>query len=108
MTTPTLINSSKIATLITCKLTRMIFLLWKAQVVRILQGVKLFSYLDGTTYVPTPKITVGTGDAAKQEDKLAYEFWVTQDQAILGGLLSSMIEEALSQLTRCTDTSSQL
>lgn len=104
----TFINSSKIATTVPCKLTRTNFLLWKAQVVPILRGVKLFGYLDGTIATPTAKITVGTGEAAKVEDNPAYDAWITQDQAILGGLLSSMTEDVLSQLMRCTDTSSQL
>lgn len=103
-----LINSSKIATAITCKLTRTNYLLWKAQVVPILRGVKLFGYLDGTTRAPAEKITTGAGDAAREIDNPAYETWFTQDQAILGGLLSSMTEEVLSQLTRCTETSNQL
>ena len=103
---PPFINSSKIATAITCKLTRTNFLLWKAQVIPILRGVQLFRFLDGT--VPAAKITVGTSDAAKQENNPEYEEWVTQDQVVLGGLLSSMTEDVLSQLTRCTDTSKQL
>lgn len=102
------INSSKIATAVTCKLTRTNFLLWKAQVVPIHRGVKLFGYLDGTNAKPVEKITVGTRDATKQKDNPEYETWVTQDQVILGGLLSSMTDDVLSQLTRCTHTSHQL
>lgn len=97
-----------IATAITCKLTRTNFLLWKAQVVLILRGVQYLGFLDETSVVPATKITVGTCDAAKQENNDEYEEWVTQDQVVLGGLLSSMTEDLLYQLTRCIDTSKQL
>lgn len=82
--------------------------MWKAQVVPILRGVKLFGYLDGTTQAPTEKVTTGTGDAARQIDNPEYETWFTQDQVVLGGILSSMTEEVLSYFTRCTETSNQL
>nr|KAJ0190631.1 hypothetical protein LSAT_V11C800418970 [Lactuca sativa] len=86
------INSSKIATAVTYKLIRTNFLLWKAQVVPILEGVKLFGCLDRTMEIPTAKITVGTGEATKTKDKHAHDSWITKDQAIIGGLLSSMTE----------------
>lgn len=85
-----IIPSSKIANGVTCKLTRTNYLVWKAQVVPILRGVKLFGYPDGTTVCPPAKITVGTGETAKEEDNPAYDTWFTQDQAIARGLLSSM------------------
>lgn len=105
---PPFINSSKISTAITCKLTRTNFLLWKAQVVPILRGVQLYGYLDGTTAKPAAMVTVGTGSDAREAANPNYEPWVVQDQAILGGLLSSMTEDVLSQLTRCINTSNQL
>lgn len=90
------INSTKIATTITYKLTRTNFLLQKAQVVPILRRVQLYGFLDRTTKVPATKITFGIVDTAKQEDNRDYATWITQDQAILGGLLSSMTGEVLS------------
>nr|KAJ0185285.1 hypothetical protein LSAT_V11C900476660 [Lactuca sativa] len=102
------INSSKIATTITCKLNRSNFLLWKAQVVPILKGVQLFGYLDGSIESPTDKVTTWAGAEAREIVNPEYNSWMVQDQAIIGGLLSFMTEEVLAQLTRCTDTSSQL
>ncbi|GJX44866.1 retrotransposon protein, putative, ty1-copia subclass [Tanacetum coccineum] len=102
--TSSFINSSKIATAITCKLTRTNFLLWKAQVVPILRGVQLYGYVDGTKPMPAITRTIGTGADARQATNPDYEAWVVQDQAILGALLSSMTEDVLSQITRCTDT----
>lgn len=102
------INSSKITTAITYKLTSTNYLLWKAQVIPILRGVQLHGYLDGTTYVLAAKIIVGTNAEAKTTDNPDYQNWVVQDQTILRGLLSSMTEDVLSQLTCCTDTSKQV
>ncbi|GJX93320.1 retrotransposon protein, putative, ty1-copia subclass [Tanacetum coccineum] len=67
------LNSSKIATAITCKLTRTNFLLWKAQVVPILRGVQLYGYVDGTKPMPAITRTIGTGADARQATKSRYE-----------------------------------
>lgn len=105
---PTFVNSSKLATAITCNLTRTNFLLSKAQVVPILRGVQLYGYVDGTIAALGAKITTGTGNDATRIPNLEYETWYVQDQSIIDGLLSSMTEEVLSQITRCIDTSIQL
>lgn len=68
MAASTLFNSSKIATAITCKLSRTNYLLWKAQVVPILKGVQLYGYLDRTIPPPAAKITTGIGARAQQVD----------------------------------------
>jgi hypothetical protein len=59
------------------KLTRDNFLLWKAQVVPIIRGARLFGYLDGT--VATPDSTDAT-----------YGAWVAQDQHVLGFINASL------------------
>lgn len=100
-------TSSSFANAITCRLTRTNFLLWKAQVVPILRGIQLFGYLDGTTPMPLATVTEGTGATVRQEDNPARSAWIIQDQAILGGLLSSMTEDVLPQLT-CINTSAEV
>lgn len=65
-------------------------------VVPIFRGVQLYGFLDGTTKALKTKITIDTNDPTKQEDNPDYATWITQDQAILGGLLSSMTGEVLS------------
>lgn len=67
------ISYSKIATAITCKLTRINFLLLKAQVVPILCGVQLFGFLDGTYPTPAVNITIGTSDATRQDNNLDHK-----------------------------------
>nr|GEZ12960.1 hypothetical protein [Tanacetum cinerariifolium] len=73
------INSSKIATTISCKLTRTNFLLWKAQVVPILRGVQLYGYLDGTTPMPAAKMITRAAAEAREVDNLQHAAWVVQD-----------------------------
>lgn len=57
--------------------------------------------------MPPAMVTEGTGAAAKQVSNPVHATWVVQDQAVLGGLLSSMTEDVLPQLTRI-DTSNTL
>lgn len=109
------VKSSTIATAISCKLTRTNFLLWKAQVIPILRGVQLFGHLDGTTPAPPEKVVTEPNTAEKEATEPAktspnpdYQTWVIQDQAVIGGLLSSITEEVLPQLIRCTSTAHQL
>jgi hypothetical protein len=59
------------------KLTRDNFLLWKEQVVPIVQSAQLFEYLDGT--VTAPAATNAT-----------YGAWVAQDQQVLGFINTSL------------------
>ncbi|XP_020251834.1 cold shock domain-containing protein 3-like [Asparagus officinalis] len=53
-------------------------------------------------------VTEGTDTDARQVLNPARATWIVQDQAILGGLLSSMTEDVLPQLIRQIDTSGQL
>lgn len=56
-----------------------LILLWKACIEPILRGIQLFGFLDGTHVVQVAKITVGTGDAARQDTNPNHEAWVTDD-----------------------------
>lgn len=98
------VTMPSLAGLITVRLTRANFLLWKAQVVPNLTGAGLFGYLDGSVPAPPKTITEGTGDAAHSVPNPAYEPWRRTDQAVLGALLSSMTEEVLAQMTRATSS----
>jgi hypothetical protein len=71
------------------KLTSENFLLWKAQVVPIMRGARLFRYLDGTVVEPA---TTDTTHAA----------WVAQDQQLLGFINGSLSREVLGHVATCT------
>ncbi|CAN6207182.1 unnamed protein product [Urochloa humidicola] len=92
--------------LITVRLSRTNFLLWKAQVVLVLSGQNLFGYLDGSFPEPPRTRTEGADAAAKQVDNPVYPRWKQQDQLILGMLLSSMTEEILGQMISLTTSAS--
>uniref|UniRef100_A0A453R075 Uncharacterized protein n=1 Tax=Aegilops tauschii subsp. strangulata TaxID=200361 RepID=A0A453R075_AEGTS len=98
------ISMPSLAGLITVRLTRANFHLWKAQVVPNLSGAGLFGYLDGSFPRPPQTVIEGTGDAAHQVPNPAYTVWWMADQAVLGALLSSMTEEVLGQMTRVTSS----
>lgn len=88
--------------LITVRLSRTNFRLWKTQVVPVLTGANVFGYLDGSIPAPSRMITEGAGDAARQVSNPAFQRWFLQDQQVLGALLSNMTEEVLGQMTTPT------
>jgi hypothetical protein len=70
-------NTTTLSQPISEKLTRDNFLLWKAQVVLIMHGARLFGYRDGTVTAPA------NTDAT-------YGAWVDQDQQVLGFINASL------------------
>jgi hypothetical protein len=93
---------SAIGNLITIKLTRENFLLWKTQAVPALCAQGLYGYVDGTTASPPHVIKEGTGDAAREVANPAFLRWYQQDQTVMIALLGSMSEDILGQMTRLT------
>ena len=89
-----------IANLITIRLTRENFLLWKTQAVPVLRAQGSFGYVDGSIPAPPETITEGTGDAARVVANPAFLRWYQQDQVVLIALLSSMTEDIIGQLTQ--------
>ncbi|KAK1650639.1 hypothetical protein QYE76_068444 [Lolium multiflorum] len=98
----TTVTISSITNLITIRLTRDNFLLWKTQAAPALRAAHLFGYVDGTIAAPSPTITEGTGDAAKETANPEFLRWYQQDQLVLIALLGSMSEDIVGQLTRIT------
>jgi hypothetical protein len=81
------------------------FILWKAQVLGVVRGVRLYGYLDGTIKVPTKEIHVQLQDnTRKTEENPAYTAWYAQDQQLLSFLLNSVTKEVLAQVA--TESSS--
>jgi hypothetical protein len=68
-------------------------MLWRTLSLPNLSGAGLHGYLDGTTAAPAKTIVEGTGDAAVTVANPAYATWWTQDQRVLGLLISSMDED---------------
>ena len=95
-------NLSPIHHLITIKLTRDNYLLWKAQIVPYLKGQHLFGFLDGShPSLPQflPLISIETSQPSLNPDFLT---WQTQDQMILSALISSLSETILAYVVKCS------
>jgi hypothetical protein len=96
------VSIHSIASLITIRLNRGNFLLWKTQAVPALHAAHLFGYVDGTIVAPSPTLTEGTGDAVRQVANPAFLRWYQQDQIVLIALLGSMSEDLVGQMTQLT------
>jgi hypothetical protein len=87
---------------VTIRLTKSNFILWRAQLLPYLQSMKLMGYIDGSLKAPEKKVLSSTDAAATLIPNPAYERWYDQDQQVLSGLLSSMSEEVLRDVTNAT------
>jgi hypothetical protein len=90
------------AHLITVKLaTKENYPLWRAQFLLYLRSDNLLGIIDGTIKAPPEYITKMTIDGAVKETNLEYLTWYSQDQAILGALLTWLLESVLGRVVLC-------
>uniref|UniRef100_A0A2N9F027 Reverse transcriptase Ty1/copia-type domain-containing protein n=1 Tax=Fagus sylvatica TaxID=28930 RepID=A0A2N9F027_FAGSY len=87
--------------LITIKLTRDNYLLWKAQIVPYLKGQHLFGFLDGSRLAPLPVLTTTADGDAQVIPNPEFQQWHLQDQMLLSALISSLSENILAHVVRC-------
>jgi hypothetical protein len=78
--------------LITIKLNRDNYLLWKAQIVPYLRGQHLYGFIDGTKPAPPPTLAVTASETTTVIPNPEFYTWHTQDQMILSALISSLSE----------------
>uniref|UniRef100_A0A2N9GP72 Reverse transcriptase Ty1/copia-type domain-containing protein n=1 Tax=Fagus sylvatica TaxID=28930 RepID=A0A2N9GP72_FAGSY len=88
--------------LITIKLNRDNYLLWKAQIVPYLRGQHLYGFIDGTNPAPPSSVTASTSDTTAVLPNPEFSNWHTQDQMILSALISSLSETVLAHVIKCT------
>uniref|UniRef100_A0A2N9HTS2 Reverse transcriptase Ty1/copia-type domain-containing protein n=1 Tax=Fagus sylvatica TaxID=28930 RepID=A0A2N9HTS2_FAGSY len=88
--------------LITIKLTRDNYLLWRAQIVPYLRGQHLYGFLDGSTVAPLPTISLVTDGLTTTAPNPVFTSWHLQDQLILSALISSLSENVLAHVVKCT------
>jgi gag-polypeptide of LTR copia-type len=79
------------------------FLLWKSQILPVLRGHGLVSYIDGSKPPPTKHTTDAAGARHSNPE---YELWHQQDQLILVWIFSSILSPILSQIVRCETSAS--
>ncbi|KAJ0049548.1 hypothetical protein Pint_17046 [Pistacia integerrima] len=99
-----LVNPSNVHSLVTVKLTKDNYLLWKTQIVPYLRGQRLFGFVDGTISPPPPPPTIpnlgaDTSNSTTPEiTNPKYTSWFNQDQIVLSTIVSSLSESILGQM----------
>lgn len=89
--------TSSLSHLVTEKLTRENFILWKAQVLPDVCGAQLMGYLDGSTKAPLENLVEKKTDGSTVEtSNPAYALWLAHDQQVLSYILTSLSKEVLS------------
>jgi hypothetical protein len=71
------------------------YLLRCAQLLPYLRSSKLVGFLDDSNPAPVKDVAASTTAGVEQVPNPEYERWYNQDQQLLSGLLSSMIEDVL-------------
>ncbi|XP_071680102.1 uncharacterized protein [Lolium perenne] len=97
----TTIAAPAVVPTIAVRLDRNNYMLWRALTLTNFSGASLHGHLDGTTAAPSKTLTEGGGADARVVDNPDYHRWWTQDQKVLGLLLSSMTEDIVCQLLGC-------
>uniref|UniRef100_A0A2N9IS14 Retrotransposon Copia-like N-terminal domain-containing protein n=1 Tax=Fagus sylvatica TaxID=28930 RepID=A0A2N9IS14_FAGSY len=88
--------------LITIKLNRDNYLLWKAQIVPYLKGQHLFAFLDGSRPAPPQHLPPQLTDPLSLIPNPEFQAWHLQDQLILSALISSLSETILAHVVKCS------
>uniref|UniRef100_A0A2N9FQZ5 Uncharacterized protein n=1 Tax=Fagus sylvatica TaxID=28930 RepID=A0A2N9FQZ5_FAGSY len=88
--------------LITIKLTRDNYLLWKAQIVPYLRGQHLFAFLNGSRSAPPPSFPTQHAEAIALVPNPEFQAWHLQDQLILSALISSLSKNILAHVVKCS------
>jgi hypothetical protein len=98
---PVLIMSSNVVPLhhvVTIRLKKTNYLLWRAQLLPYLRSTDLMGFLDDTNAAPEQKILASSVVDAALIDNPDYASWYNKDQQVLSGFLSSMSEEILREV----------
>ena len=82
------------------KLTRANYQAWSAQVLSVIKGAQLYSFIKSTT-APPPEFLDVKGDDKNAEPKPnpEYDIWVAKDQQVLSFILSNLGKEILAQVS---------
>ena len=84
------------------KLTRDNYLLWKAQIVPYLRGQHFFAFLDGSRPAPPPSLPTQLAEATTLVPNPEFQAWHLQDQLILSASISSLSENILAHVVKCS------
>ena len=87
--------------MVTVKLNKGNYALWRAQVLPIIRGAQLQGYLDGTLVTPEKEVDVKIADKTRKESNPEYIRWTALQQQVLGFLMTSMTQEVMGQAVTC-------
>ena len=85
--------------MVTIKLSSTNYLLWRNQLLPLLQCQNLLSHVDGS--VAAPPTTIAS-DSSSSQPNPKYVEWQLQDQRLLSLLFSSLTEEAMAEVLGLT------
>ena len=88
--------------LITIKLTRDNYLLWKAHIVPYLKGQHMFAFLNGSWPAPPQTLLTQLVATTTLVPNPEFQAWHLQDQLILSALISSLSEKILAHVVKCS------
>ncbi len=88
--------------LITIKLNRDNYLLWKARIVPYLKGQHLFSFIDGSLPAPPSFLPPTSTEITQTTLNPTFVTWQSQDQMIFSALILSLSETILAYMVKCT------
>jgi len=88
------------------RLTPSNFILWRRQLLPLLQGQALYGHIDGSTPAPPAMLTFADGSPSSTVNP-AFTSWKQQDQRLVNLFLASLTEETLAQVLHC-ETSQQI
>ncbi|KAF3788909.1 hypothetical protein EJ110_NYTH05878 [Nymphaea thermarum] len=83
------------ASLVSVKLDRTNFLMWRSQIKAVMISQDLIKYVDGTCEAPT-RTTIGEGNTTTENP--AYVMWKRSDQLALSWILAIVSEPVLGQV----------
>lgn len=80
------------------KLTRDNFVLWRAQILPGIRAAQLMGYLDGTTPMPSPSLEVDKDGKKTFVPNPELSYWLIKDQQLLSYLINSLTKDVLAQV----------
>ncbi|XP_014492669.1 uncharacterized protein LOC106755086 [Vigna radiata var. radiata] len=87
------------------RLTSTIFILWRRQLLPLLEGHALYGHIDGSIITPPAKLPAADGSLAVPNP--AFITWKQQDQRLVSLLQASLTEETLVEVLH-HDTAQQI
>ncbi|KAF6158464.1 hypothetical protein GIB67_022061 [Kingdonia uniflora] len=98
------ISLSGLSSMVSVKLSFTNFLLWRSQILPLLESQELLGYIDGA--ITSPSLTISNEEGSSEENP-EYRKWRLADRFVTNLINSSLTEEAMSE-TMGTSTSREL